>query len=364
MVPTYFLVGTHASRFAAAANVSLRRHMAHVALPSLRSITWGHTPKSPTIGCMQARLSTPEEIAARGGSEIPFLRLPERTSVFAERAARLRALAAGNAIEGYLRFIALVAEEQQKLLDHMPAIALPSPATIARCNEHGMPPLDPRTHERDPEWRNGLRRLLHGVAERTTGTLRETVARLEASPDPLYEAQADKLLRGIRSGLDLATAPLVGAALQAHFTHLVIALTPSAFPRTDVPTLCPCCGSRPAASIARIGAQEGGYRFLHCGLCNAEWHMVRIKCTHCEGTKSISYQVVDDGTPIEKKAVKAEVCDECGTYLKVCDMQRDPMVDPVADDLATLPLDLLVAETGRQPSGTNFMLLYGGPTLE
>jgi FdhE protein len=92
--------------------------------------------------------------------------------------------------------------------------------------------------------------------------------------------------------------------------------------------------------------------------------MVRIKCTHCEGTKSISYQVVDDGTPIERKAVKAEVCDECGTYLKICHMDRDPMVDPVADDLATLPLDLLVAESGRHPSGVNFMLLYGESPLE
>jgi FdhE protein len=313
---------------------------------------------------MQARLSTPEEIAARAGSEIPFLRLPERACVFAERAARLRALAAGNAMEGYLQFIALVAGEQHKLLERMPPIALPSPATIAQCNAHGMPPLNWRTHVRDPEWRNGLRRLLRALAERTTGGLKEIVARLEARPDALLETQADKLLAGSRFGLDLATAPLVGAALQVYFTHLAIALTQSAFARTDAPTLCPCCACRPVASIARVGAQESGYRFLHCGLCNAEWHMVRIKCTHCEATRSISYQVVDDGTPLERKAVKAEVCDECATYLKICYMDRDPMVDPVADDLATLPLDLLVAESGRQPSGVNLMLLYGESALE
>ena len=42
-------------------------------------------------------------------------------------------------------------------------------------------------------------------------------------------------------------------------------------------------------------------------------------------------------------------------------MEHDPFVDPVADDLATLSLDLLVAESGRNPSGVNFMLVHGDP---
>src|SRR5262249_38339149 len=123
----------------------------------------------------------------------------------------------------------------------------------------------------------------------------------------------------------------------------------------------PCCGSRPTSSIARIGGKEAGYRFLHCALCNAEWHMVRIKCSYCESTKGISYEAIDDGTPAQAKPVKAEVCEECGTYLKVCSMERDPHVEPVADDLATLSLDLLVTENGKTPSGVNFMLIHGDP---
>ena len=35
------------------------------------------------------------------------------------------------------------------------------------------------------------------------------------------------------------------------------------------------------------------------------------------------------------------------------------MVEPVADDLATLTLDLLVAETGLQRHGVNMLLLFG-----
>jgi FdhE protein len=62
--------------------------------------------------------------------------------------------------------------------------------------------------------------------------------------------------------------------------------------------------------------------------------------------------------------VKAETCDECGTYLKICYMDRDPRVEPIADDIASLPLDLLVVASGKEPSGVNFMLVHGDPGPE
>ena len=310
---------------------------------------------------MQQKLLTPEEIATQAGSTIPFLRVPKRESIFADRATRLRQLAPGNAMSGYLEFIARVADAQHGLLQRMPAIRIPQPDVIARSNEHGMPPLNFQTHARDQGWCNALRHLLRGLLTVSEGVQRDVIAGLEGSRDELYEAQASKLLAGITFCLDVAIAPLIGAGLQVYFTHMAIAVGENAIPRIDVATLCPCCGSRPTASVARIGANEAGYRFLHCALCNVEWHMVRIKCSNCESTKGISYLAVDDGSPIEKKAVKAETCDECGTYLKLCSMDRDPHIEPVADDLATLPLDLLVVDTGKYPSGVNFMLVHGDP---
>ena len=89
--------------------------------------------------------------------------------------------------------------------------------------------------------------------------------------------------------------------------------------------------------------------------------MVRIKCTNCESTKGISYQSIDDGTPAAEQVVRAECCDECGTYLKIVSMERDPGAEPTADDLATVALDLLVNDTGKESSGVNFMLIHGDP---
>ena len=57
--------------------------------------------------------------------------------------------------------------------------------------------------------------------------------------------------------------------------------------------------------------------------------------------------------------VQAEACSECGHYLKLVHADRDVMAEPVADDLATLTLDLLVAETGLQRHGVNLLLLFG-----
>ena len=313
---------------------------------------------------MHQKLLTPEEIAIQAGSAIPFLRLPERSTVFAERAARLRELAPGSPMEGYLEFIADVADEQQAFLSDMPSVRLPSAPDIEKCNEHGMPPLNFQTHARDAQWCNGLRHMLRALDRRTSGQVQRVVVQLESRHDAFFEAQASKLLAGITFGLEVASAPLIGAGLQVYFTHLAISLGESAIRPLDVATVCPCCGSRPSTSVARIGGRDAGYRFLHCALCNTEWHMVRVKCTHCESTKGISYLAIDDGTPAVKKAVKAEVCEECGTYLKICSMEHDERVESIADDIATLPLDLLVVEAGKRPSGVNFMMIHGDPGPE
>uniref|UniRef100_UPI0013D0BEAA formate dehydrogenase accessory protein FdhE domain-containing protein n=1 Tax=Klebsiella aerogenes TaxID=548 RepID=UPI0013D0BEAA len=57
------------------------------------------------------KILSPEEIAVRAGEQLTFLPLPE-PGVFAERALRLRALAAGHAMGDFLRFVAELADAQ------------------------------------------------------------------------------------------------------------------------------------------------------------------------------------------------------------------------------------------------------------
>jgi FdhE protein len=96
-----------------------------------------------------------------------------------------------------------------------------------------------------------------------------------------------------------------------------------------------------------------GTRYCGCGLCGTLWNYVRIKCTLCASTKGISYQEIEGGPG----TVKAETCDSCRGYLKVLQQHKDPAVDIIADDVASLALDLLVREAGFRRGGVNPFLL-------
>ena len=305
---------------------------------------------------------------------MPFVHMPVAASVFADRQLRLRQLAASHPMRDYLLFIADLASAQQQVLLGYPDVALPDAEACTAAAKALKPPTPAFGWPRDPLWRSELRRLLDLFRARLPdGPARDTVDRLAASEDEWIDTQADKLLRRITLGLDLATAPLIAAGLQTYWTQLAIQTVGThgerVFGHTDPSTVCPCCGSLPTASITRIGAEDAGFRYLHCSLCSIQWHYVRIKCTHCESTKGIGFQSLEplesgkeiSATGARPGAVKAECCDTCGHYLKQVLMEKDPEVDPVADDLASVALDLLVSEAGFERSGHNLMLLFGDP---
>jgi FdhE protein len=83
--------------------------------------------------------------------------------------------------------------------------------------------------------------------------------------------------------------------------------------------------------------------------------MVRVKCSNCEATQGISYFSLEGSNG----AVKAESCAECNTYLKLLYLARDGAMEAMADDLATLPLDMLMYEAGKARSGPNLFFHPG-----
>ncbi|MFC7433353.1 formate dehydrogenase accessory protein FdhE [Hydrogenophaga bisanensis] len=316
------------------------------------------------------RVMSPEEIAARAGEETPFLHWPQRESVFAEREMRLRQLARGHAMEDYLGFLARIAHQQQGLLKTFPSVPLPDAQAADRAARAGLPLIPAADWPRDPAWRQVVRDMSQALSQEVAGKAAEVLSTLADADEVFLERQADALLHGLVTGLDLATAPVVGAALQVYWTHMLLATRDlhqgqgQPFGRIDDETVCPCCGSRPTASVTRSAGESLGQRYLHCSLCGLQWHMVRIKCPHCLSGKSLAYQSLtgssgDSDSAAATAKVQAETCDDCGTYLKIVHTDRDPFVDPVADDVASVTLDLLVAETGKERHGVNFMLLFG-----
>ncbi len=116
--------------------------------------------------------------------------------------------------------------------------------------------------------------------------------------------------------------------------------------------LCPVCGSHPVASAIKEEPREG-LRYLHCSLCETEWHMVRATCTNCYGDDEV-YLWAEQ----EKEApVRIESCGHCHGYTKMLFTNLDPKLDPAVDDLLTMHYDQHLAEKGFKPTTVNPYLL-------
>jgi FdhE protein len=313
------------------------------------------------------RILDPAQIEAFAEASIPRLRLPEPASLFKKRAERLRRLSENHAIGAYLTLMASVCEAQHAALAALsarPAAAAADPgqaeARLALAREHGMPLLQATSWPRDGRWREVLGELCAAISSLGgwPATVTAICTRIRTTAAPLLEAQADRLLAR-STGVDIEAAPFIIAALQVYWVHLTTSLTADEAREqgagrirgttADIPGVCPLCGTLPVASIVRADA---GYRYLHCGLCASEWHLVRIKCSHCLATEGIRYHFVDGGS----EAVRAESCPSCRMYRKILYQEKDAAVEPVADDLGSLALDLLMAAEGYQRAASNPLL--------
>lgn len=303
---------------------------------------------------MQAQ---PINFQAPSEEAAPIL-LPVTSTLFADRAARFAALVEGSSLGDWLGFLGDLSRAQQNVLPLASTVVLPAPEQLALAREHAMPPLDPGM--RPAEWRVVLRQLVAELAAATPlppSNVAQALAALQAADDDRLEALADQLLSGEPSAADAAQLPFVAAALQVVYTRLASLLDAASVQKLDYHNVCPCCGSPAVASIVRLGAAINNLRYLHCSLCNSEWNVPRAVCVDCGSEKEVALQELAGGSEQKVAAVRGETCDGCKSYLKIVYQEKDPLVDPVADDLATLALDLLLDEAGYQRAGPNLLLM-------
>lgn len=256
--------------------------------------------------------------------------------------------------------MAMLVEAQHEVLSAF-SVRMPSVDAMQHSQAHSMP-IASVLGERDPAWRDVLRVLAARVDASgiVTPLLGDLLDALRAMNDAELEGAADAAI-SVRVGeVDPGLAPFVMAALQVVWTGIACRLDRRDVPYLETPGLCPVCGSMPVASILRIGGQYQGYRFLQCSLCSTEWHMVRVKCSNCDSTKEIAYHGIDGDGEHEVhpalRAIKAESCDACGVYRKIGYQEKDYDIEPLADDLASVALDLLMSEAGYRRASPNPLL--------
>ena len=296
--------------------------------------------------------SQPIDFQPPAAEAAPFL-LPARATVFAERADRFAALARGHSLGDWLDFLGQLTRAQHAALQALPELPLPDARTLAQARSHGMPPLNASSLAHPAIWRDVLRQLATALGpDDAPAAARDTLAVLAAAADAQLEALAATLLAGALQAGDSAALPFVAAALQVVFTAQASQLAASQLQTLDAHGVCPCCGSLPVASVVRLGAAIDNLRYLHCSLCNSEWNVPRAVCTACATDKGVALHEIAGSNG----AVRAETCDSCRSYLKIVYQEKDAQVDPVADDLATLALDMLVDEAGYERAGPNLLL--------
>jgi FdhE protein len=282
----------------------------------------------------------------------PFCRLPEPISLFADRTYRLRSLAQGHPLAPYLKFLGDLTEAQYRIQDDLPSPEMPDAGKRKRARAFGMPPLDRNHFAADRAYDATLERLLAlATAIEMPVVARDALERAIAADAGTRETMIRTLLVDSVPIEAIAEHVFVAAALQVHFARLAARLDA----KTLVPVgegACPACGGPPVASMVVGWKGAHGSRFCGCALCGTLWHVVRIKCTLCGSTKGIGYQEIQ-GAPV----VKAETCDECRSYLKILHQHKQVDADPIADDVASLGLDLLVRAKGYRRGAFNPFLI-------
>lgn len=298
---------------------------------------------------MSIRILPENEIKQAAASyTAPPLLFSNPKNLYQRRAARLRELAQDHPLADYLLFAAAIADAQLALLEDMPIPQDPRLQALS-AEQLANKPLDVKNWQRDPIWRKLLTALLEKLKPSANDQILTTIEWLEKAADSELEDLADNVLAQEFATISSDKAVFVWAALSLYWLQLVQQIPHNAKQEsTENLHCCPVCNTAPTASLVHFGSQQG-LRYLHCALCESEWNMVRSQCSNCGQNKELDYWSIDD----YMAAIRSESCGSCKSYLKIMFQEKEPKVEVIADDLASLFLDMEMEEKGFMKSGLN-----------
>nr|WP_314706585.1 formate dehydrogenase accessory protein FdhE [uncultured Comamonas sp.] len=306
----------------------------------------------------------PESERSPGVDHIAAVLLPVADSAYTRRAARLRQLADGHVMADYLCWAADLISAQQAAHEAAPLPEAEVQALTQALIDQTQAPLHSGHWPRSAHWHAVLGQLLLQLdlqPSMHSAPLQQAIAVLRHASQDQCDQWADALLavlRGDEAPQDSAlpeagAAQILWSALSVYWRQLA-----SQLPATGVAQagehrhLCPVCNHLPTGSLVMAGAQAG-LRYVQCNLCESQWHVVRTKCTNCDGTEALDYWCLES----EKAPIKAESCGDCHSYLKAFYLQTDHQLEMVADDLASLALDAEMEAQDVARSGFNPLML-------
>jgi len=296
-------------------------------------------------------MSHTAEIPMVPGSESPLelkpLKAVDPKAVYHRRAQRLLSLAKDSPLADYFELCRRVVAIQARLA---------AEADFGQLLAWGKDEAIPLSHlgsEADSYWQGLLQQLLSDLLPQVGEDMARVLRLLmQQSPEQLTSWGAS-LRQGHMSAVPARFSLFIWAAMGVYWSHWA----PMVIKRIDQrkvaqQSLCPICGSHPVASVI-VDQPRAGLRYLHCSLCESEWHYIRAHCTSCGQDKGTTLWSFDD----TQAQVRIESCDECHGYTKMLFVEKSPLMDVVADDLATLMLDSELNAKGFGATTVNPLLL-------
>jgi FdhE protein len=203
-----------------------------------------------------------------------------------------------------------------------------------------------------PPWRGlvpEFRKLSKMTAEHGPDAVAETARMVDQTPDYSILETMDGYW------IDESGAPSSGWAffarsvLQPYAAYVRARMSGKRLLHT--PCVCPYCSRKPGVGVLRpLG--DGGQRSLVCSLCLAEWEFRRIICPGCGEENHAKLPVY---CAEEFPHTRVECCDACKQYIKTVDLTKNGLADPVADEIAAIPLDIWAQNQGYAKLHVNLM---------
>lgn len=300
------------------------------------------------------KIIEPGEIQSMPDKDMPQLVVPSAKHIFAERASRLEYLAKDSEMKVWLEFCAMLAKAQSDVIDGI-NVAPAQDSLITESLKNHIPPLSISTWKMNEEWNTVYQKFIEQLStNKLPQKATEFIAAFSKLSADEQAVQVIAFLNADEASVRPEYAPFIGAALQLIWTKRAEQLAAYTEFYKGESSLCPVCGSHPIASVIRTGDRDAN-RFMACSLCASEWYGPRARCTNCETPIEVS--ILGES---QEDSVQGECCDECHGYLKLMLQSKDPMMEVMADDLATIGLDIALSNEGFQRTGRNMYFLSGG----
>ncbi|MGI2258922.1 formate dehydrogenase accessory protein FdhE [Shewanella sp. GXUN23E] len=290
------------------------------------------------------------EALAKDAADVLTVIPANPAAVYARRAARLQELADDTVLSDYFGLLRLLTQSQARLAaSDSESLFGPQP----QLQLSGSTPLSLASFDWGNVWQSGLQELISELLPLVSPSVQQVLKELATTEPEQLQRWATEMLDGRFTCVPARFSLFIWSALSLYWSHWAVCVAEvQAKVGEGHHRLCPVCGSHPIASVVREQPRQG-LRYLHCSLCETQWHRVRAECTCCGDNRDIHLWAETE----TKAPLRIESCGSCKGYTKMLFTDINPRLEVAVDDLASMVMDQQLVEEGFHPSTVNPLLL-------